>query len=111
MAKSKLDSKLGDWQKAGLIDSTQVEKIRTYEASLPESSWILSSLLILGTLIVGIGVISLVASNWDQIPNFVKLCVNFIVLGIVGYRIYVADQQRKPILYDSLIFGLMILVL
>jgi uncharacterized membrane protein len=111
MAKSKLDTKLMSWEKAGLIDSAQVEKIRSYEASLPESSWVLSSLLILGTLIVGIGVISLVASNWDQIPNYAKLSVNFLTLGAIGYRIYVADQQAKPILYDSLIFGLMIMVL
>lgn len=111
MAKSKLDTKLSDWQKAGLIESTQVEKIRAYEASLPESSWILSSLYILGTLIVGIGVISVVASNWDQLSNFAKLLLNFLILSVVGYRIFIADQQQKPILYDSLIFGLMILVL
>ncbi|MBN8540794.1 MAG: DUF2157 domain-containing protein [Deltaproteobacteria bacterium] len=111
MAKSKLDSKLMHWEKAGLIDAAQIEKIRAYEASLPESSWVLSSLLILGTLIVGIGVISLVASNWNQIPNFVKLSVNFLVLGAIGFRIYIADQQAKPILYDSLIFGLMMMVL
>lgn len=111
MANSKLDTKLISWEKAGLIDESQVRKIREHEAALPESSWVLSSLLILGTLIVGIGVISLVASNWDQIPNFVKLSANFLVLAFVGYRIYIADQEQKPILYDSLIFGLMILVL
>lgn len=111
MTKSKLDTKLMNWEKAGLIDGDQIEKIRAYEASLPESSWVLSSLLILGTLIVGIGVISLVASNWDQIPNYVKLSVNFLALGAIGFRIYVADQQGKPILYDSLIFGLMMMVL
>lgn len=111
MAKSKIDHKIDSWQTAGIISSDQAEKIRAHEAALPEGSWVLSSLMILGTLIVGIGVISLIASNWDEIPNWAKLVTDFLVLGAVGYRIYMADQQRKPILFDSLIFGMMILVI
>ncbi len=111
MAKSKFDTKLNAWQKAGLIDSSHVDKIRAYEAAQPDSSWVLSSLLILGTLIVGIGVISLIASNWDAIPNYVKLATNFLVLAAVGNRIYQADQQGKAMLYDAYIFALMILFL
>ena len=66
---SKLEKALKEWVLLGFIGQDQAKLIREHEFAKPEGSWILSGLLILGASIIGIGVISLVAANWNEIPD------------------------------------------
>jgi uncharacterized membrane protein len=86
--KKSVEKKLVEWEKVGLIRQDQVAAISKYERDLPESHWVLSGLMILGVVVIGIGVISLIAANWSDIPNVAKLAVDFLMLGGIGFAIY-----------------------
>lgn len=61
---------LGRWERAGLLDATSAQRIRSFEARevRPErSGWQVRLALILGGVLLGAGVLLLVASHWDQI--------------------------------------------
>src|SRR5689334_7195082 len=98
----RLDKSLKEWTKAGLITREQALRINEYESRRPESNWVLSGLLILGVMIIGIGVISLIAANWQQIPNTIKLSVDFVILTVVAWGIVSCRPSSKPIAYEVL---------
>ena len=81
---SKIERKLNEWEKNGLISSDQVLKISDYE-SKKSSSWLINGVLILGALIVGIGIISIIASNWEDIPSVAKLVIDFTLLSCLAF--------------------------
>ncbi len=69
-----LRSKLKTWQQAGLLSPDQADKILVFEsATAPSGTWILRGAAMIGLSAIAIGIISLVASNWEQIPNEVKI--------------------------------------
>lgn len=105
------ERKIKIWLNAGLIDADAAQRIREYEAdrSRPLGLW---SLIGLGALAIGLGIISLVAANWDDIPGMVRLAVHgFLIAGICA-AIYLL-QPRKGFLglylKDVLLFVLAIL--
>ena len=78
------DRKLDIWLEAGLIDPDTALRIRAYGAdrSRPLGLW---SLIGLGALAIGLGIVSLVAANWDEIPGMVRLSVHaLLIAGVSG---------------------------
>jgi uncharacterized membrane protein len=108
---SKLDRNLNEWTGLGLITKDQAEKIRFHESSKPEASWILSGLLILGVIIVGIGVISLIAANWNEIPDPVKLGGDFLLLAALAFATLHSWEAKKAIQFEVLLLFFLILCL
>ncbi len=113
--KKSLANKLAEWEKAGLVRQDQVTAISKYEENLSENHWVLSGLMILGVLIIGVGVISLIAANWSEIPNALKLVVNFAVLGGIGYMIFRSTRSMTPgsgdTAYNAWIVGMQVAAL
>lgn len=110
----KLQSYLNDWIKQGFITKEQKNIIYDYEQKKGKKrklNYILYGFLILGGVVLGVGVISIIAANWEDIPSMLKLAVNFGVLLGIAYAIYNADAKKKPILFDTLtiIFALLCL--
>src|SRR5665648_81042 len=87
------------WEKQGIIDESQARKIvSTYgRAEAPsepklvpieqkvvikedEQSKLIAILSIIGAILVGVGVILFVGSNWNKIPEFLKLALLFLSL-------------------------------
>lgn len=69
-----LEKKLAKWATAGLISSDQVLKIRELEDREGRGrGWVVWAVASVGGLAVVAGIISLVAANWDDIPDEVKL--------------------------------------
>ncbi|HSW14471.1 MAG TPA: DUF2157 domain-containing protein [Solimonas sp.] len=66
-------------QQAGVIDSATGERLRTHYASLLEARPGLARILftVLGALLIGLGVILLVAHNWDNWPRGLRLAAAF----------------------------------
>ena len=64
---TRIEKMLDDWVAKDLITQEQAKKISDYESSRPGSSWVLYGFLILGAVIIGIGVISLIAANWKNV--------------------------------------------
>ena len=105
---AKLEKNLNEWVAHGLLSEGQAQRIRAHEASKPESSWILYGLLILGAMIVGIGVISLIAANWNQIPDDIKIIGNFILLIGLAWATYNCFESKKTIQFEVLLLFFLI---
>lgn len=108
---SKLENDLKEWVNLGFIHQDQAIKIRDYDASKPESSWALSGLLALGAIIVGIGIVSLIAANWQQIPDSLKLTCDFLLLIALAYWTLKTWESKKPIQFEVLLISYLILCL
>lgn len=93
---SAISKKLDQWLQAGLLTPAQYEAISSYELAHPQrtNTW-LYSFMVLGALIIGLGVISLIAANWAYIPETVKLSVAFALLMILASGIYWQYPNRK----------------
>jgi hypothetical protein len=87
-----LDHKLRRWREAGLIDEATRAGIAAFEHAerLPLGMY---TLIGLGASTVGLGLVSLVAANWEEIPALLKLCVD-LLLG-VGLAVLVAQAFRR----------------
>lgn len=73
------DRKLKAWQAAGLIDEETVKRIQTWEHQ-QTSPWAMWALIGLGALTIGLGLISLIAANWDALAGSTRLIIHFLVL-------------------------------
>lgn len=69
------ERKLNAWLEAGVIDAEAAGRIRAFEDqhSRPLALW---AVIGIGALAIGLGVISVVAANWDAIPAMVRLGVH-----------------------------------
>lgn len=96
--------KLLAWQSAGLIDSETVASIRDYEAahSRPLALW---SLIGIGALAIGLGLISVVAANWDYIPGLVRLTVHMLLMvALAAYMGFISPAKSNDYFHDAQIF-------
>lgn len=77
------ERKLQAWLAAGVIDADTASRIRAWDAqhSRPLALW---AVIGIGALAIGLGVISLVAANWDAVPGLVRLAVHFAVMAALG---------------------------
>lgn len=84
-----INRKLEQWLQAELITPTQRDAILDFESQQPQrANWWLYSFMVLGAAIIGLGIISLIAANWSEIPDGVKLGVDFALLALLAGGIY-----------------------
>ena len=100
------ERKLKAWQAAGLIDAPTGDRIRAWEAqnSKPLGLW---ALIGLGALAIGLGLVSVVAANWDAIPGTVRLAIHFALLvGLSGFMLWQARSRplSNGYFHDAMIF-------
>ena len=99
----KLQKQLDRWQSNGLITEDQSEQIMAFEGrSGRKTQWILYGFIILGVFVLGIGAISIIASNWDRIPGMAKLAVDFLVLISLAGAILRYSKSANQIVFDGL---------
>ncbi|EMY77688.1 membrane protein, PF09925 family [Leptospira weilii serovar Ranarum str. ICFT] len=79
----RLEQKLKRWVEAGLIRSEQSDAILNFEGTR-KTPYLYYSFLILGVIVVGIGVIAIIAANWEEIHDLVKLGAGLSVLAFVA---------------------------
>ena len=97
---ARIDKKIEEWVRADLLNREAADAILAYEDDKPAGSWILSGFLILGAVTVGIGIISLIAANWESIPSSVKLAADFLLLSALAYGIYKTHDEGKPVYFE-----------
>jgi uncharacterized membrane protein len=107
---SRVVKHLNRWENAGLINSHQVENILAFEKK-SGSSYALYGLIMLGITILSIGIISLVAVNWQNISGYAKIGADFIIISSIALLIYYAHLNNKSVLFDALISLFMFLYL
>ena len=103
----KLSKLLGQWRDEGLITSDQVEKILAFEAARPSGNWILRGVLALAAVVIGIGVIALIAANWDAIPDMVKLGADFAFLAGLVFAVLAMKRLGSEIGVEVLLVSFM----
>lgn len=81
---------------AGIITPTQKLQILDFDNDVGHS-WIYRILMILGIFTLGVGVISIVAANWQDIGDMVKLIVMLLLLlfSALGVLYYLKQNKTK----------------
>lgn len=100
------DRKLTAWEEAGLIDAATAARIRAWEAghARPLGLW---AAIGIAALAIGLGLMSLVAANWEAIPGGVRLSIHFLlILAGAALLWFKADDlaQRQPMLREGALF-------
>ena len=115
----KLEQEIGLWLKEGIILPEQKERILARYRLLKKADEkagpgkLITTISILGSILVGVGVILFIASNWSGIPKWGRLFIVFFSMlasyGLGFYFRYEAKNYPKVgaslILLGSLIFG------
>lgn len=120
MRTAALRKRLTAWTDAGLLAPEQALRIEAWEAAhagagaARRGAWALG---VLGALAVAVGVISVVASNWRDIPDGVKLAVGTALPLLALWGAARADGERRAgvrgvllVLYDGLVLAHIALV-
>lgn len=97
------DKKIDLWVKEGLLTADQANAIRNFEQSQKGGrSWVIYGITAIGIAAIAIGVISIVAGNWERIPPYTKLGVYILAqagLGAALYRVLpVAGKVREAVM-------------
>lgn len=108
-----LRRELNSWQKEGIIGEDQAKAILSRYGISEEIvetkkryGKLVTIIAILGTIILGVGVILFFASNWQEIPKWIKLLVIFgaiIVSYHIGYQ-FRFEKQNYPRVGSALLF-------
>ena len=106
----RLERQVQRWQEAGIIDATIAERIIAHErrASRPV---LLLAIGGLGAFTIGVGLISVVAANWGDIPRLVKLLAMLGLFGANAYGLVWARSQPYRWVTDALALGYFVLTL
>lgn len=85
--------KLSTWREAGLISQEIEGRILAYEASSEGTNWVGFGLAGIGIVALLTGLISIIAANWDWLPDSVKLGGYFAVQSVLGL-LFLQTSQR-----------------
>ncbi|ASJ90021.1 DUF2157 domain-containing protein [Porphyrobacter sp. CACIAM 03H1] len=98
--------KIAQWHDAGLIDAATRDRLTAYEAdhARPLLLWAVWGI---GALAIGLGLISVVAANWEDIPGLVRLSVHLaLIAGLLGLLFAREDRlaAQSPWAVEALAF-------
>ncbi|MBV8408396.1 MAG: DUF2157 domain-containing protein [Alphaproteobacteria bacterium] len=81
------------WRGAGLIDDAAVQRISAWEAAHRRPVW-LWAVSGMGALAIGLGVVSVVAANWEEIPGSAKLAAALLLTALCAGGVFVSWQRE-----------------
>ena len=94
--------KLEEWQKAGLLTPEAAAAILAHEAH-QSRPYLLYAIGGLGALTIVLGVVAIIASNWEDIPGGIKLAADLAVVAAVAVGVLAADRRGRAWLRELLI--------
>lgn len=93
-----LKTRIDAWVAAGLITSEQAVGITAFEAARPKKSWALLSVMLLGSFVLAVGIVSLIAANWQFIGGTTKLAVDgALLVALAGLMVRFYDDKNSLI--------------
>ncbi|MCW5882708.1 MAG: DUF2157 domain-containing protein [Anaerolineae bacterium] len=101
---------LNRWHAAGLIDDAAVARITSWERAQARPVW-LWALAGLGAFAVGMGVLAVIAANWERIPGGLKIAASLTLDGALALGVFVAWQRgwdKTREILALLLFGLVL---
>ncbi len=102
---SRLQKKLNLWEEKTLITSKQKQKILDFEESNKKPT-LLIGLSMLGTFVILLGLISIIASNWEKIPASAKIIADFTLFATIIIATYKAYDYGKKKTCEALLFAI-----
>lgn len=97
--------KIALWHEAGVIDAATRDRLLAHEAdhARPLLLWAVWGI---GALAIGLGLISVVAANWEDIPGLVRLSVHLVaVAGLLGLLLWREERlaAKSPWAVEALV--------
>ncbi|GEM_PF-2323899 len=102
----KLFKEADSWIREGIMDTTQVARLKDYYAKSLGYNRFISSIYILGAILLGLGLILFIASNWERLGVGFKVGLVFACIAgfnFVGYR-YRFEKEYYTRLGQALLF-------
>jgi uncharacterized membrane protein len=96
------DRKLARWHEAGLIDAATRARIEAFEQA-NRKPVVLYALAVLGAGTVALGIVSIVAANWDAIDGSIKLACDLVLGALLAAATYVAVQRAASTATEVLV--------
>ena len=98
--------KIDQWHEAGLIDAAARDRLLAYETehARPLVLWAVFGI---GALAIGLGLVSVIAANWEDIPGLVRLSVHFALIAGLLAALFLREQrlaERSPWAVEALVF-------
>lgn len=104
---SQLENQLNQWTRLGLLTHDQARSILAYESKSKKSiNWILTGFVSLGVVICVMGIISLIAANWDDIPASLKLTADFMILVGLASAAYRSWRKQEALILNVFLLAL-----
>ncbi len=110
MQAKQLQQQLTEWQEQGLLSHEQSQKILDYEAGKPKSSRLMLALTLLAVFAITLGLISVIAANWEDIPGWFKLSSYFILMATIAWQAIRWDEHAG-LVREGFIFGFILMIL
>jgi uncharacterized membrane protein len=70
------------WVNEGIIDVGQEKRIKARYTGYLEYGRLINTIVTLGSILIGLGILLFVASNWDKLGRSVKISIIFAVISI-----------------------------
>ena len=102
---SRLNNRLTLWEQNRLIAPEQKQLILDFE-SQNKTSHLPYAVFMLGVFVTALGIISLIAANWEEIGGGVKLTADFILLAVLAGGIMRAQNRASAFWRETGIFAL-----
>lgn len=98
--------KIAEWHGAGLIDAGTRDRLIAYEAehARPLVLWAVWGI---GALAIGLGLVSVVAANWEDIPGLLRLSVHLALIAGLAGLVFLREGRladRSPWAVEALVF-------
>jgi uncharacterized membrane protein len=98
--------KITTWHDAGLIDADTRDRLLAYEAAhaRPLALWAVFGI---GALAIGLGLVSVVAANWEDIPGQLRLGVHLALIVAALAALFLREDRiaaRSPWAAEALLF-------
>jgi uncharacterized membrane protein len=98
--------KIAAWHDAGLIDAETRDRLLAYEDShaRPLALWAVFGI---GALAIGLGLVSVVAANWEEIPGLLRLSVHLALIVAMLGILFLREQrlaEKSPWAVEALLF-------
>lgn len=98
--------KIANWYDAGLIDAGTRDRLIAYEAAnaRPLALWAVFGI---GALAIGLGLVSVIAANWEDIPGQLRLGVHFALMIAALGGLFLREDRlaaTSPWAVEALLF-------
>lgn len=90
----KLMKKINEWQRENIIDDVTAEKIVKYEQSHSKNIvlWAFGGM---GSFAIIVGLVSVIAANWSQIPDSLKLASDLLMCLLLATTLYWSCTRQE----------------